>query len=183
MLLSGRTITATVTGGYLHIILPDAGSASGFSSYRIAVTDLLAGIKVDELWTPDGTNNFVTTDNSDVLTIDGDLSVTGEASGLKTTKTVTNAGGTSSGGALELTVDKEVIVINATNSNRFYRLPASPTDGEHVKIIAGSSNTTDVAIVTTNTNQIADRAVSIRDTVSYIAVGGTWQSFGGRTDN
>lgn len=183
MLLSDRTATTTTTGGYIHIIIPDAGSPSGYSSYRITVANFLNAVKVDELWTPDGTSNFVTTDNSSVLTVDGDLVVTGEISGLRTTKTVTNAGGSSSGAAATLTVDKETIVIEATDANRFYKLPATPTDGEHVKIIADGSNTTDVAIVTTNTNLTTNVALVIRDTYSFEAVGGTWLAFGGRTDN
>lgn len=177
MLLSERTTTAVVTGGYLHIIIPDAGSESGFSSYRIAVTDLLSGIKIDELYQPDGTNPFVYTDNNGILNVDGGLEYN------LTLKTVTNAGGIDEASATTLTVDKQVIIIEATNSNRFYKLPSGATDGQQVRILAETDNTADVAIITTNTNLTANKGLNKRDSISFISSGGVWLSYISLQDN
>lgn len=42
--LSARTITTVTEGGYVHIIIP-SGSPSGFSSYRIAIPELIGQTK------------------------------------------------------------------------------------------------------------------------------------------
>lgn len=42
--LSDQPTTASITGGYLHEILPDAGSATGYTSYRILTSNVLAAV-------------------------------------------------------------------------------------------------------------------------------------------
>lgn len=39
-LLSGRSTTSTITGGYIHIIIPNGAAPSGYDSFRISVADL-----------------------------------------------------------------------------------------------------------------------------------------------
>lgn len=91
-------------------------------------------------------------------------------------KKLTNVGGTSSGSPATLTIDKKFIVIVATNSNRFYRLPASPSNGENVIIKAKDGNTQDVAIVQFASDDLtADLALSQRDSIKFIAQDGIWQ--------
>jgi len=41
--LSEKHIAVTITGGYIHIILPDTGSETGFTSYRLKLEDYLTG--------------------------------------------------------------------------------------------------------------------------------------------
>ena len=43
--LSDRSIATITSGGFVHIILPDGGSPSGFASWRIAIPDLLGIVK------------------------------------------------------------------------------------------------------------------------------------------
>jgi len=40
--LSARSITTTTTGSYIHIIIPDGGSPTGYTSYRISFTSFNA---------------------------------------------------------------------------------------------------------------------------------------------
>ena len=41
--LSEKDIAVTITGGYIHIILPDSDSETGFTSYRLKLEDYLTG--------------------------------------------------------------------------------------------------------------------------------------------
>jgi len=40
--LSEKDIAATITGGYIHIILPDTASETGFTSYRVKLEDYIS---------------------------------------------------------------------------------------------------------------------------------------------
>jgi hypothetical protein len=43
--LSSIATTTSLTGTYVYIIVPDGGSSTGFTSYRIAITDLHADLQ------------------------------------------------------------------------------------------------------------------------------------------
>jgi len=43
--LSGRSTTATITGGYVNIIIPNGAAPTGYDSFRISVTDLQAALQ------------------------------------------------------------------------------------------------------------------------------------------
>lgn len=43
--LSSKSTTAVITGGYVYIIIPDVGSPTGYSGYRITVANLLADLQ------------------------------------------------------------------------------------------------------------------------------------------
>lgn len=45
--LSSKTATTVIVGGYIYIIIPDAGSPTGYVGRRIAVTNLLSSIQSD----------------------------------------------------------------------------------------------------------------------------------------
>ena len=61
--LSDKGTTAVISGGYIHIIIPDAGSPSGYTSYRISTTDLHAALQAD-----------IDDNASDITTLSGQVS-------------------------------------------------------------------------------------------------------------
>lgn len=44
-ILSGRSTTDIITGGYIHIIIPRGAAPSGYDSFRISVADLQANLQ------------------------------------------------------------------------------------------------------------------------------------------
>lgn len=101
--LSDRSVTADTTGGYIHIILPNAGAPTGFDSYRISVTNLQADLNA-LITALDGrvtVNEDDIADLQEILTRDRLLSATGSgnrtlpANGVLTAVNITVVSGSS----------------------------------------------------------------------------------------
>lgn len=153
--------------------LNDASAArTNLDVYNTTEVDTSLNLKSDK-------SNVLELDNTDTYTPTLDYHPSTKKyvdDKLLNVKSISNLGGGSSGAANFLTVDKNWIGIVATNSNRFYKLPESPTDGESVYIKAKNGNTTDVAIVSTAYDDLtADLGLSQRDSIFFVAQGGIWQ--------